>query len=112
MLPISQNFRAMLRTNNRRYPQLATHDGRMTGTAATVRHDRRGFLHDRFPIWISFISDQDISILKLVHVLNALDHPHRAVPDLFAHASAGGQQGTVTQDVQISFLLTGQACVG
>ena len=63
----------------------------MTGAAAAVGDDGGGALHDRLPVGVGHVGDQDVAGLNLLHVLEAMNHPRRAGADAVADATAGGQ---------------------
>ena len=71
-LAVMQQFRGVFRPDDGRNAEFAADDGRMTGAAAAIGHDRRGLFHDRFPVRIGFVSHQNLAFLKIVDVLDRL----------------------------------------
>ncbi len=74
--------------DNSRKTELPTDDGRMAGSSSAIGHDGRRFFHDRFPVRISFVRDQHVSISKVLKVLDMGDHSNRALTDFLSHAPA------------------------
>src|SRR5262249_6897520 len=91
ILTFANALRRIAAPDDGRYTQLARNDGRVTGTAATVRHDRGSALHDGLPVRIGHIGDQYIARLHASHFGNVPDHPRGTCADALANAAAAGQ---------------------
>ena len=63
-LAVLQRFRAVFRPDDCRHAELATDDRRVTGAAAAIGHDRGRLFHDRLPIRIGLVGDQNFALLK------------------------------------------------
>ena len=50
----------------------------MAGTTTTVGDDRAGALHDRLPVRVGHIGDQNVTRLNFVHLGNVVDDAHAA----------------------------------
>ena len=70
----------MVRADDRGEPELAAHDRGVAGPAAAVGHDRRRALHDRLPVRIGLVGDEDLAGLEVGELLDRLDHAD-PVPD-------------------------------
>ena len=60
----------------------------MTGSPAPVGDNRTRSLHDRFPIWVRHVGDQDIPRSHLVEIFHRGNHANRARPDAAANTAA------------------------
>ena len=74
-----------------RHTQLAGDDRGVTGPPAAVSDDRRGPLHDGFPIGVGHVRDQHLAGLKAWHVLRAGDDTGAARTDTLPDAPAAHQ---------------------
>src|SRR5699024_1880397 len=77
--------------DHRRNAQFTGDDGRMAGAPATIGDNGGGALHDRFPIRIGHIRNQDVAGLDTVHFGDRLDVAHFAGADALADGAAFGQ---------------------
>src|SRR5690606_22595494 len=75
-------------TDHRRNAEFAGDDGSVTGAAAAVGHNRGGALHDRFPVGIGHVGDQNIAELYPVHFSRVAHDAYRAAADLLSNGSA------------------------
>ncbi len=72
-MTILKDIRRVTATDHRRNTQLTRDDRRMAGTSATVCDNRRGFLHDRFPIRVGHVSNQHVTLLNTVHFADVVN---------------------------------------
>src|SRR5699024_111317 len=77
--------------DHRRNAQFTGDDGRMAGAPATIGDNGGGALHDRFPIRIGHIRNQDVAGLDTVHFGDRPDVAHFAGADALADGAAFGQ---------------------
>ena len=77
-------------TDHRRDPQLTGDNRRVAGTSAAVGDDRRGFLHDRFPVRVGHVGDQHVARFDAVHLADIVDHLHRAGANAVADGAPFG----------------------
>ena len=87
-LTTSQCRRGVARTNDGRDAELAGHDRGVTGTPATVGHDRRRVLHHRLPVRRGGIGDEDLARSELGELRQVVDDARRARGDLLPRPSA------------------------
>src|SRR5207237_9847716 len=73
------------RPYHRGYAQLAGDDGRVRRPSAALGDDARRHLHDRFPVGIGVLGDEDLSRLELIELPGAPDHARGAYRNAFSH---------------------------
>src|SRR5690606_37275861 len=78
-------------TDNGRNAQFAGDDGRVAGTPATVGDDCGGQLHDRFPVRVGHVGDQDVAGLHLVHFRGIGHHANLARADFLTDGAPGDE---------------------
>ncbi len=71
-----------------RDPELARNDRGVAGATAAVGDDGRRALHDRLPVGVGHVGDEDLALVELVHVLDRGHHPNGAGADLLADGAA------------------------
>ena len=68
--------------------QFAGDDRRVAGASAAVGHDRGGALHDRFPVRVGHVRDQDVAGLEGGHLVNRGEDADAAGTDALADGAA------------------------
>ena len=58
-LPVAQHARRVAGADDRGQPELAAHDRGVRRAAAVVGHDRGGAFHDRHPVGVRDLGDED-----------------------------------------------------
>jgi hypothetical protein len=81
--------RAAFRADDRRHTELSAEDRRVAGAAAAIGDDRGCLLHDRLPIGVRFVGDEDLAVDELLQTIRRVDDPHPAGGDALADRSAG-----------------------
>ena len=71
VLAVAEQLGAALGADDGRQAQLAADDGRVAGPAAAIGDDGRRLLHDRLPVGIGLVGDQDFAVAELLQVLHA-----------------------------------------
>ena len=90
------NFLGRIATaHHSRYTELSGDNGRMTGSATTVRYDGRGALHDRLPVRVRHIRDQNITGLNTAHFANVANDFRFTGTDLLPNAASGSNNAGV-----------------
>ena len=79
--------------------EFAADDGGVRGAAAVVGDDRGRALHDRHPVGVGGLGDENRAVDELVDVLGALDDAHAAGDDGLADRQAGDQFSALFGDV-------------
>ena len=92
-----QKLRGVAAAHDGRNAQFTRHDGGVARAPATVGHDGRGRLHDRFPVRVGDVGHQDFASLEVADVAHVGDDAYLAGRDLLAH----GQ--TLDQHIALAF---------
>ena len=90
-LAVLQNLRAVFGADDGRHAQFAADDGGVAGAPAAIGDDGGGLFHDRLPVRIGLVGDQNLALLELADELRALDDAHRARGNLLADAASGDE---------------------
>ena len=69
-------------------PQFPGDDGRVAGASAAVGHDGGGALHDRFPVRVGHVGDQDVAGLESGHLVDRGEDADAAGADALADRAA------------------------
>ncbi len=86
LLPVVQHLRRVAGAHDRRQAELAADDGGVRGAAAVVGDDRRGPLHDRHPVRVGHLGDQNGAVDEAVDLARAVDEADAARRDRVADA--------------------------
>ncbi len=87
-----------------RHAQFTRDNRRVASTPATVRDDRRGALHHRFPVGVGHVGHQHIAWLHAVHLGRIVNHAHRTRADLLTDCAARNDDLRLT--LQLEALLS------
>src|SRR6185436_10672173 len=71
--------------------ELAGDDRRVAGAAAAVGDDRGGDFHDRLPVRVGHVGDENVALLHLRHLRSVGDDAHVAAADLVADRPAADE---------------------
>src|SRR5690606_24860027 len=88
---VLQDVRRVSATHDCGNAQLTRNDGRVAGTAAAVGDDGGSQLHDRLPVGVGHVGDENVAGLHLVHFRGVGHHAHLAGADLLADGAARDQ---------------------
>mmetsp|Transcript_5226 Transcript_5226/g.12433 ORF Transcript_5226/g.12433 Transcript_5226/m.12433 type:complete len:481 (+) Transcript_5226:192-1634(+) len=80
--------RSISATDDGRDAKLPGNDGCMAGAPTAVRDDGAGLLHDGFPVRVSHVCHQDLTLVELGHLVDAGQDVHLATADSLAHSTA------------------------
>ena len=89
--PVHERVRVLLDADDGGHAEFAADDGGMAGPAAAAGDDGGRLVHDRLPVGIGLVGDEDFPRLEAADHARVLDHPHAAGGDLAADALAGGE---------------------
>ena len=96
---VSQHVGGVAAADDGGNAQLTRDDGSVAGAPAPVGDDGRGTLHDRFPVGVGHVGDENIAGLHAAHLGRIAHQAHAAGADLLADGTAGGQHvGAALED--------------
>ena len=99
-LALAQAERRVPSPDDGRDAELSADDRGVTGAAAVVGDDPRGLAHDRHPVGVGDLGDEDRAWAEVGDVLGLADHTDLAVDDRAADAPPlDGRQGPVFEDI-------------
>src|SRR6056297_368564 len=85
---VVQQFRGIAAADDSGFLQFATDDGRMAGGAAAVGDNAGGLAHDRDPVRVCALGDQNGALGEMLHVVRILDYTDRTAGDGAADTGA------------------------
>src|SRR5690606_30406588 len=88
---VGQHIGGVGAAHHGRDAQLARDDGGVAGAPASIGDNGRGQLHDRFPVGVGHVGDQDVAEAHLVHLGSVGNDAHRDRADLLPDGAAGDQ---------------------
>ena len=88
VLSVFDNFRRISRSHHAGNSKLPRDNRRVASSSAGICHNRRGDFHNRFPVRISHLRNQNFSSFKTFNTAHILDKVNLPFADFISHARA------------------------
>ena len=105
----SERASVALRFRRRRESPVRGDDGRVAGASAAVGHNGGGALHDRFPVRVGHVRDEDVAGLERSHLVNWGEDSDTAGADALADGAALDQHPAGTVEAETAQAAGGPA---
>ena len=88
VLSVRDPLRGVATADDGRDPEFASDDRRVAGTSTAVRNNCRSAFHDRLPVRVGHVRDEDVALLDAIHFADIANDLGGTCADLLADASA------------------------